>query len=118
MTLALYMDEHVPRAITTALRLRQIDVITVQEDGLTGSRDPQILDRATELERVLFTQDDDFLVEAQRRQSAGVEFSGVIYAHQLRISISNCIGDLELLAKLLTLDELASMVRYLPLQCA
>ena len=40
MTLALYMDEHVPRSITTALRLRQIDVITVQEDGLTGSRDP------------------------------------------------------------------------------
>jgi predicted nuclease of predicted toxin-antitoxin system len=56
MTLMLYMDEHVPRAVTVALRLRQIDVITVQEDGLTGSRDPQVLDRATELGRILFTR--------------------------------------------------------------
>jgi predicted nuclease of predicted toxin-antitoxin system len=48
MTLKFYVDEHVPRAIVTALRLRQIDLITVQEDGLTGSRDPQVLDRATE----------------------------------------------------------------------
>lgn len=56
MTLMLYMDEHVPRAVTVALCLRQIDVITVQEDGLTGSRDPQVLDRATELGRILFTR--------------------------------------------------------------
>jgi len=39
MTLALYMDEHVRRAITNGLKLRGIDVITVQEDGRTGTPD-------------------------------------------------------------------------------
>jgi Domain of unknown function (DUF5615) len=115
MTLALYMDEHVHRSITIGLRLRQIDVITVQEDGRTGSRDSQILDRAMEIERIIFTQDDDFLVEAQRRQVAGIDFSGIIYAHQLGISIGNCIRDLELIAQVTTFDELTNRVRYLPL---
>ncbi len=31
--LALYMDQHVPRAITEGLRLRGIDVTTAYEDG-------------------------------------------------------------------------------------
>jgi predicted nuclease of predicted toxin-antitoxin system len=115
MTLALYMDEHIPRSITTALRLRQIDVLTVQEDGLTGSRDSQVLDRATALGRILFTQDDDFLVEAQRRQAAEIPFSGVVYAHQLAISVGNCIRDLEIITQVATFDELANMVWYLPL---
>jgi len=33
MPLAVYMDQHVPRAITNGLRLRQIDVLTAAEDG-------------------------------------------------------------------------------------
>jgi len=33
VSLAFYMDVHVPRAITSALRLRGIDVLTAQEDG-------------------------------------------------------------------------------------
>lgn len=33
MPLALYMDQHVPLAITVGLRLRGIDVLTAFEDG-------------------------------------------------------------------------------------
>jgi predicted nuclease of predicted toxin-antitoxin system len=115
MSLAFYMDEHVPRSITTGLRLRNIDVLTVQEDGRTGFSDRKILDRATELSRIMFTQDDDFLVEAQRRQGLAQFFTGVIYAHQLNISIGSCITDLELIAQLAGVDELQNTVRYLPL---
>ena len=32
MSVALYMDEHVHRAITVGLRLRGVDVLTAQED--------------------------------------------------------------------------------------
>lgn len=39
MSLAFYIDEHVPRAITIGLRLRGVDVLTVQEDGLKGKED-------------------------------------------------------------------------------
>lgn len=43
MTIALYMDEHVRRAITNGLKLRGIDVLTVQEDGRTGTPDSILL---------------------------------------------------------------------------
>lgn len=49
MSLALYMDENVHRAITTGLRLRGVDVLTVQEDQRAGFADPLILNRATGL---------------------------------------------------------------------
>lgn len=74
MTIALYMDEHIPRAITVGLRLRGVDVLTVQEDGLAGISDPVLLDRATELGRIVFSQDQDFLIEAHRRQAEEIDF--------------------------------------------
>ena len=53
--IALYMDHHVPRAITEGLRLRDIDVITAYEDDADKLDDPALLNRATALSRVLFT---------------------------------------------------------------
>jgi hypothetical protein len=47
MPVALYMDQHVPRAITTGLRLRGIDVLTALEDGASDVDDPELLDRAS-----------------------------------------------------------------------
>lgn len=70
MSLALYMDENVHGAITTGLRLRGVDVLTVQEDDRAGLPDPLVLDRAMELERIVFTQDSDFLIEANRPSSS------------------------------------------------
>ena len=39
MSIALYIDENVARQITIGLRLRGVDVLTVQEDGRTGYPD-------------------------------------------------------------------------------
>lgn len=33
MTIALYMDHHIPRAITIGLRLQGVDVLTAFDDG-------------------------------------------------------------------------------------
>jgi predicted nuclease of predicted toxin-antitoxin system len=65
--LRLYMDVHVDFAITAGLRLRQVDVLTAQEDGTTRLDDEPFLDRAASLNRVLFTQDEDFLTIAGER---------------------------------------------------
>ena len=46
MSVALYMDVHVRRAITEALRLRGVDVLTAQEDAAARLTDPDLLDRA------------------------------------------------------------------------
>ena len=109
------MDVHIHRAITTGLRLRDVDVFTAQEDGHHTADDDRLLDRATELQRVLFTQDEDLLAEAKHRQVEGIPFGGVIYAHQLRITIGRCVQDLELIAKAGEPEDLANRVEYLPL---
>jgi predicted nuclease of predicted toxin-antitoxin system len=115
MAIALYLDHHVPRAIAIGLRLRGVDVLTAQEDGSSDLDDSAVLDRASLLGRVLVTQDDDFLSEAARRDRAGIAFLGVIYAHQMRISIGDTIRDLDLIAKAGSPDDMLNRVEYLPL---
>jgi predicted nuclease of predicted toxin-antitoxin system len=110
------MDVHVRRAISDALRLRQVDVLTAQADGATRLPDAELLDRAAALGRVLFTHDTDLLAEASRRQRSGVPFAGLIFAHQLRIHIGQCIADLELLARATDPEDWRNHVEYLPLK--
>jgi predicted nuclease of predicted toxin-antitoxin system len=93
-----------------------VDVLTSQEDGTDRWDDPELLDRSGAQGRVLFTQDDDLLMEATRRQRTGQWFAGVIYAHQRNITVRQCIDDLELLAKVCEPEELANRVVFLPLK--
>lgn len=116
MSLALYMDVHVQRAVTAALRLRGVDVLTSQQDGTTRLADDKLLDRARELGQVLFTQDDDLLKEATARQRSGKPFAGVIYAHQQNAPVRRTIDDLELIAKVYEPAEMENRVIFLPLK--
>jgi predicted nuclease of predicted toxin-antitoxin system len=109
------MDQHVPAAITAALAARGIDVLTAHADGRADADDQLILTRATELGRVVFTRDQDFLVLGRAAQSAGVEFTGVVYAHQLQVTIGQAIRDLELICRSLTADEIRNQVYFLPI---
>jgi predicted nuclease of predicted toxin-antitoxin system len=113
--ISIYMDQHVPRAITEGLRLRGVDVITAYEDRSDKMEDSALLDRATKLGRVLFTQDNDLLHEGARRQKEGTPFNGVIYAHQMRVSIGTCIHDLEIISKAGEPEDLYNKVQFLPL---
>ena len=116
MSLKLYMDEHVPMAITDGLRARGVDVLTAQEDGMRHRPDPDMLDRAVALGRVMFSQDEHFPKEAVARQRRGDHFAGVIYVHQLRLTVGQCVQDLELLAKVYDPGEFVDRVLYLPLK--
>jgi len=116
MPLNFYMDHHVKYAITEGLRLRKVDVLTAYEDGAHQLGDPALLDRALQLHRVLFTQDDDLLREATRRQEANIEFAGVIYVHQSNLSTGQCIDELELIAGVFEPEEISNRVEYLPLK--
>lgn len=113
MTLSLYMDHHVRRAITKGLRQRNVNVLTAEEDGCKTLSDPELLDRATALGRTLFTHDEDLLSEAARRQKAGLNFAGVI--HQMDVSVRRCIDDLEIIAKVGDATDFENQVWYLPL---
>jgi hypothetical protein len=110
------MDHHVSSAITRGLRARGVDVLTAGEDNASQLADPDLLDRATALGRVLFSQDTDLLREGARRRQTGEYFAGVIYAHQLYVPVGRCIDDLELLAKACDPPEFVNRVEYLPLK--
>jgi predicted nuclease of predicted toxin-antitoxin system len=114
VSLSLYMDAHVPRPLTLGLRLRGIDVVTAQEDGADRLHDPNLLDRATQMGRVLFTFDSDFLQEAAVRQARGQAFSGVILQGQ-GVELGQCLEDLELICKIYEPSDIADRVEYLPL---
>ena len=49
------------------------------------------------------------------RQREGIPFGGVIYAHQMRVTIGACIHDLEIIAKAGDAEELSNKVQILPL---
>lgn len=114
MPITFYMDQHVPRTITVGLRLRGVEVLTAYEDGTSELEDGGLLDRAGEVGRILFTRDDDLLAEATKRQRAGIPFRGIVYAHQLRVSIGRCVEDLELIAKAGEPADLMNQVIFLP----
>ncbi len=116
MSVSLYMDVHVPRPITRGLRRRAAEVLTAQEDGTARWADDALLDRASDLNRVLFSQDEDLLAEAAARQREGRSFTGVIYAPQLALSVGQFIDELELIAKAGEPSDFSDRVTYLPLR--
>jgi predicted nuclease of predicted toxin-antitoxin system len=109
------MDVHVPLAITRGLRRRGVDVLTSQQDGTTLLSDPELLDRAGQLQRILFTRDPDLIAEAARRLREGRPFATVVFARQTEVSIGRCVRDLEITAKAATPEEAMNHVVYLPL---
>jgi len=68
------VDEHVRRAVVQGLRERGVDIKTVTEAGLLSAPMP----RARAEQRVIFTQDSDFL----RLHAAGHPHCGIVYASQ------------------------------------
>jgi hypothetical protein len=116
VTVRFYADVHVPRAVIEGLRLRGVEILTAQEDGAAELLDPELLTRAAERGRMLVTQDEDLLAEATRRQRTGDRFAGLVYAHQLNVTIGSLIADLELIAGATDIDEWTDKVIYLPLR--
>jgi predicted nuclease of predicted toxin-antitoxin system len=110
-----YMDIHIPSAITAGLRRRGIDVLTSQEDGTRQVDDVALLQRATALGRVLFSQDQDLLQIAREWQREDQTFWGLVFSAQQGVSIGQCVADLELLSECYTEEEIANQVIYLPL---
>jgi predicted nuclease of predicted toxin-antitoxin system len=113
MSVGLYTDVNVPLAVVRGLRRRGVDVLTAQEDGATRLSDPELLRRARELRRILFSQDEDLIVEAVRCQRSGQGFATVVFARQLDVSIGRCISELEILANAAKGEDAEGQVVFL-----
>jgi hypothetical protein len=93
-----------------------VDVLTAPEDGRPAASDAELLDRATELDRLMVTQDKDFLAEADRRAARGRAFAGIVFASQIATPIGRMISDLALIANAGMPGEFADRVTFLPLR--
>jgi hypothetical protein len=71
MSIKLYMDVHIRRAVTTGLRLHGVDVLTAQEDGAGEFEDPRLLDRAAALGRILSPRGDSRMNYGKSRVDYG-----------------------------------------------
>ncbi|MGV3721668.1 MAG: DUF5615 family PIN-like protein [Actinomycetota bacterium] len=110
-------DENVNGAIVRGLRRRSpgIDVVRVQDVGLSGATDPEVLAWAAEEGRVVLTYDVATMTfHAYERVEAGQRMPRVFQVPD-QLSVHQTIEDLPLLADYSLEGEWEGQVRYLPL---
>jgi len=104
-----HLDEHVPHAVADGLRLLGIDVTTTAEASLLGADDADQIAYGLAQSRVIFTEDDDFLVLA----AAGVKHAGLGYCHQNTRTIGQIIRALELIWEVYEPDEMKDRIEFI-----
>ncbi|ODS32225.1 MAG: hypothetical protein SCARUB_02665 [Candidatus Scalindua rubra] len=106
--LRFYTDEHVPNSVVKGLQLRGVDVLTTKDARMLGESDEVHIAFAKKEERVIFTQDEDFL----RLHAQGFEHSGIVYANQ-RTPIGEIVRGLMLIYQILEFKEMKNHLEYL-----
>jgi len=109
MSLSLLCDEHIPYPVIKGLRRRGIDVVSVQEIGLSSEEDKVIMDKAKEDGRLIYTQDADFL----RLHQLGHPHIGIIYHHPLAYSIGEAIRKVILICEKFSSEQLKGNIKFL-----
>jgi hypothetical protein len=110
-----YADVHIPAAVVAQLRSRGVDIFYATELGHERKTDEELLIFSTSTGRVMVTQDIGFRVMAEEWQRIGRSFSGLVFAHQLRVSYGQLVNDLELIANATDAMEWLNVVEQLPL---
>lgn len=72
---SLLADEQFPLPVVRTLRARGHDTVTVQDAGLTGTADPDVLAAATGAGRAVLTHDRDYI----RLHNRGAVHAGVVF---------------------------------------
>ena len=116
--LALAADENFNNDIVRGLLRRKpdLDIVRVQDAGLSGSDDPVVLESAAQQGRVLFTHDASTMTyHAYERARTGKRMPGVFEVNR-EVPIAQAIEDILLLAECSVEGEWEGQVRYLPLR--
>jgi uncharacterized protein with PIN domain len=104
----LYLDENLSPKIAEQLRLRGVDAVSARDLEVLGDEDIDHLERATHMERVLVTTDQDFL----QLTAAGIQHMGIIFGIQEDHSLGDWVKGLELICFVYEPDELRNNVEY------
>ena len=104
----IYTDEHIAGAVVRGLRRLGIDVVTTIEAGLRTEDDPPHLAFALRERRLLFTQDEDFLI----LNAAGAQHYGIAYCPKDTQPVGNLVRWLVFICAASTADELRGILLY------
>lgn len=113
----LLADENLDNTIIRGLLRRNpdIDIVRVQDIGLSGADDPVVLEWAADEGRILLTHDVATITRyAYERLAQKLSMPGVIEIHT-DAPIGRVIEDLFLILECVTLEELDGQIYYLPL---
>jgi predicted nuclease of predicted toxin-antitoxin system len=108
-TIRFHLDEHVSLAVADGLRRLGIDVTTTPDANLLGARDTDQVAYGLVEGRVIFTEDDDFLVLT----AAGAPHAGIAYCHQNTRSIGQIIRALELIWEVYESADMKDRVEFI-----
>ncbi|MGK7912623.1 MAG: DUF5615 family PIN-like protein [Synechococcus sp.] len=99
------------------LRQREsVDIVRVQDVGLSGADDPQVLEWAAQYERVVLTHDVATMADfAYERVKKGVNMPGLFEVSR-RVSVGQAIEEILLIDELSLEGEWEGQVRFLPLR--
>lgn len=89
-----YADEHVVLGLVEALRRRGMDVVRVQDRGREEADDAELLAEALAGERVMLTNDTDFLRLAAKHSARQEDFAPVFFWPQQQRSIGQLVGSI------------------------
>jgi predicted nuclease of predicted toxin-antitoxin system len=107
-TIRFHLDEHIPLAIAEGLRRRGVDVTTAADAQLLGAEDSKHIAYGLAENRVILTNDDDFL----RHHQQGGAHAGIVYCQQQRRSIGEIIRALELIWEVLEPTDMQNQVEF------
>jgi predicted nuclease of predicted toxin-antitoxin system len=113
MPVSVYTDESVPVAIAAGLQWRSVAALSARDTDNLGLSDEEQLAYATAHQLVLFTHDTDFLQLARQQARSPEGHGGVIYVHQDKFTIGECIRRLKELAELFELEDFRNHVEFL-----
>lgn len=113
MPVSLYTDESVPVAVAAGLQRRGAPAISARDAGNLGLDDAAQLAYATAQQMVIFTHDIDFLALAYQLAETAEGHAGVIYVHQDKLTIGECIRRLKEIADLYEPEDFHNHVEFL-----
>jgi len=90
------------------LKRRGVEAFSAKDIGKLGLTDEEQIKVATKKQAVIFTHDVDFLRIAIRKQHPGI-----IYVHQQKLTIGECIRRLKAIAETKSPEEMRNRIIFL-----
>ena len=90
------------------MKRRGVEAFSARDIGRLGLTDEEQIEVAAKKQAVIFTHDVDFLRVAIQKQH-----QGIIYVHQQKLSLGECIKRLKAIAETKSPDEMRNRIIFL-----